>query len=63
MLCPIAPRGRSKSQVIAICTKCHRPVTLTEDLDNRTVSPEQCPCCNDKHYVDLVDRLLRYLER
>nr|DAE20936.1 MAG TPA: DNA-directed RNA polymerase [Siphoviridae sp. ctgBD49] len=57
------PRGRSKSLAIAVCTKCHRPVVLTENLDNRTVSFEQCPCCNDKHYVDPVDRLWRYLER
>ena len=21
-----------------------------------------CPCCNDKHYVDPVDRLWRYFE-
>lgn len=62
MFNPIAvPRGRTKSLVPDVCTKCHRIVTLTENLEDRTISPEKCPCCNDKHYNDLIDEYLNRL--
>ena len=43
--------------MIAVCSKCYRPVSLKYDPDSKNISPDQCPYCNDKHYFDPIERL------